>query len=277
VIAPRRASRPGISKPRLEDPTSEELETCPFCAGREDRTPPETFALPEGREPDTPGWQVRVVPNLYPAFERQEVVVHTPRHARSIAELDEVELELVAQAWKERWHAALDASFGYIHAVINEGQEAGASLPHSHSQLVWLHEPPPAAREENVSAFGEYVQRELADGRRVVLEREGVAVLCPYASRVPYELLVIPIEHHEDAFNGVLLEEALIYAAEAIRRLQHVEGHVPLNLWLHDTLHWHIEVVPRLTVFAGVELGAGIYVNPLPPEQAAQALREARS
>jgi UDPglucose--hexose-1-phosphate uridylyltransferase len=202
------------------------------------------------------------------------VVVHSPRHVRSIAELDERELTLIAEAWKARWDAAVDASFDYMHAVINEGKPAGASLSHSHSQLVWLREPPPAARKE--ADFDAYLRQELDDGGRVVLKREEIVVLCPYASRVPYELLVAPVERHEDAFNGVLLEEALIYTAEAVRRLHHLEGQVPLNLWVHDTGYWHIEVLPRLTVFAGVELGAGIYVNPLPPEEAAQRLRRAR-
>jgi UDPglucose--hexose-1-phosphate uridylyltransferase len=273
VIAPRRADRPGLPTFSLEEPTAEELEACPFCEGRESRTPPETFSLPAGHKPDTPGWQVRVVPNLYPAFERQEVVVHSPRHVRSIAELDEHELELIAKAWRARWDAAMDASFDYMHAVINEGKAAGASLPHSHSQLVWLREPPPAARGE--SDLDIYLRSELEDGERVVLQREQIAVLCPYASRTPYELLVAPVEPHEDAFNGVLLEEALIAAAEAVRRLHRLEGGVPLNLWVHDTRYWHLEIVPRLTVFAGVELGAGIYINPLPPEEAARALRQA--
>ncbi|HUH21298.1 MAG TPA: hypothetical protein VLZ09_05455, partial [Gaiellaceae bacterium] len=99
AVAPGRSGRPGAEQPRLGPPTEEELESCPFCEGREDRTPPEVLALaPDDREPDTPGWSVRVVPNKYPAFERQEVVVHSPQHRRSIAELGLEQLELVAEA-----------------------------------------------------------------------------------------------------------------------------------------------------------------------------------
>jgi UDPglucose--hexose-1-phosphate uridylyltransferase len=275
VIAPRRGDRPGLPRFDFDEPTPEELAACPFCEGREEQTPPETFALPAGREPDTPGWQVRVVPNLYPAFERQEVVIHSPRHVRSIAELGESEIRLVATAWKARRHDAAEPSVAYMHAAINEGRPAGASLPHSHSQLVWLHEPPPVAREEaDVDA---YLRQELDDAERLVLEQEQIIVLCPYASRVPYELLVAPVERQVDAFNGDLLDAALVATAEVVRRLRNLEGPVPLNLWVHDTGYWHIEVVPRLTVFAGVELGAGIYLNPLPPEQAARALQQARA
>src|SRR5262249_59425151 len=98
VVAPGRAQRPGASaRADLDLPTEDELLSCPFCEGREDRTPPETFAIrPGGSQPDTPGWKVRVVPNLYPVFEHHEVVVSTPRHVRSFGELDEEEVGAVA-------------------------------------------------------------------------------------------------------------------------------------------------------------------------------------
>jgi UDPglucose--hexose-1-phosphate uridylyltransferase len=269
VIAPRRAKRPGTSRPQPEEQTPEELDRCPFDEGREDRTPPETFALPEGRQPDTPGWQVRVVPNLYPAFERQEVVVHSPHHVTSVADLSEGELLTVASAWQARALAAREDNFPYVHAVVNEGRAAGASLLHSHSQLVWLRSAPPAVTAERREdcAVCELLEDEM-------LEVEPGVVLHK-AGRAPYELLIAPPEHEELGFGSPLLGWALHALARAIRLLHAVEGRVPLNAWLHAEGHWHIEVVPRLTVFAGIELGAGIYVNPLPPEQAAQALRQA--
>jgi UDPglucose--hexose-1-phosphate uridylyltransferase len=135
VIAPDRAKRPGAARAQLDPPTAEELESCPFCAGHEEMTPPQTLALP-----DQGDWRVRVVPNLYPALERQEVVVHSRRHIRSLAELEGDEPELIAEAWQRR--AAAEA--GYVHALVNEGREAGSSLPHSHSQLAWLPDPPSA-------------------------------------------------------------------------------------------------------------------------------------
>lgn len=255
VTAPGRAKRPGASPPLEPPPDPGELDACPFCAGREDRTPPETLRLPAGGD-----WQVRVVPNLYPAFERQEVVVHSPDHLRSITELSNERLELVAKAWRQ-----LAGGGGYIHAIVNEGRAAGASLPHTHSQLVWLREPPPAvAREGSMDA--------VLDGEPV-LERGGVAVVCPRVSADPYEMRIAPPRPEAGAFTSELLAVALQAAAEALRRLRAVEPGAPANLWLHDGPWWHFHLVPRLTVPAGIELGAGIHVNPLPPAEAAARLR----
>ena len=133
----------------MEPATQDEIESCPFCEGREDRTPPETYAAgPPDRLADTPRWTARVVPNLYPALERQEVVIHSPRHVRSFAELHDDEVAAVAQAWHLRRVAAREEGFAYLHLVLNEGKAAGASLAHSHSQLVWFREQPPAVVEE---------------------------------------------------------------------------------------------------------------------------------
>ena len=248
----------------FEEATAEELETCPFCEGREARTPPETFALgrPFG-EPDTPGWTVRVVPNLYPALERQEVVVHSPRHARSFAELEDAEVELVAKAWEERARIARSEGFPYVHAMVNEGRYAGASLAHSHSQLVWLREPPPALEVETGSP-GELLEAALE------IAAEGAHVLaCHPAGRVPYEMVITT---RDGSFE---LARALHLLREAASKLRAIEGPVPWNAWLHAGEHPHLEIVPRLTVFAGLELGAGIYVNVVAPEEAAAALRGA--
>jgi len=234
-----------------------ELENCPFCAGREDRTPPETLRLGDGPT----GWGVRVVPNLYPALERQEVVVHGPEHRRSLAELGDATLELVAEAWQRR---ARDEG-GTVFALVNEGHDAGASLPHSHSQLAWLPGAPPVVAAEHGLPDTE-----------TILERDGLVAGCPVASRVPYELLVAPARPEESGLASELLPAALRLLAELVRRLRSVlGGEVPFNAWLHEGEHWHLEVVPRTTRLAGLELGAGVWVNPVPPEQAAATLRGA--
>jgi UDPglucose--hexose-1-phosphate uridylyltransferase len=106
----------------------------------------------------------------------------------------------------------------------------------------------------------------------VVVERDGLVLLCPYAGRSPYECLIAPLEHDPEGF-GPQLGAALGLAAEALRRLGDAERPLPVNLWLHETGHWHLELLPRVTVFASLELGAGHYVNTLAPEQAAAALR----
>lgn len=281
VVAPARSRRPGAPQGRIEEPCAEELESCPFCEGREERTPPESLALPPApaREPDTPGWSVRVVPNLYPAFEHQEVVIHSGRHVRSFADLDPREVDLVADAWRARALAARGRGFDYVHALVNEGRAAGASLAHSHSQLVWLREEPPAVAGERGAecALCELLEAVAGGaGRALALSEEGrVRSFCPPAGRVPYEVVIAP-PHEPGAFTSELLPVALRLLGDAVRRLRTVEGPVPWNAWLHGGPHWHVELVPRLTVLAGIELGAGIYVNTLDPEDAARALRGAQ-
>ena len=200
------------------------------------------------------------MPNLFPAFERQEVVVHTPRHARSIAELDDAELADAAEAWRRRREAVPD---GYLHALVNEGRQAGSSLPHTHSQLVWLPEAPPET------------QRTVDRKRWIeVAARDGLVLACPFASRLPYELVVAPAKSRSGAFADELLPAALQLLGEAVRRVHRVAGAVPLNAWLHDSEDWHLELLPRLSIIAGVELGAGWWINALAPEDAAGDLRD---
>jgi UDPglucose--hexose-1-phosphate uridylyltransferase len=251
AVAPARASRPGASSV-IQD----EAASCPFCAGHEDRTPPETLRLGSGPT----GWDVRVVPNLYPALERQEVVVHSPDHRRSLGELADPTLDLVAEAWQRRAH---DVG-GTVFPMVNEGFEAGASLAHSHSQLVWLPGPPPALKAE----------RGLPQGTRI-LERDGLVALCPRASRAPYEVSIAPAGGERGGLESDLLGPALRLLAELVRRVQRAYGSpVPLNAWLHDGTPWHLELLPRTTRLAGLELGAGVYVNPVAPEDAAALLRD---
>jgi UDPglucose--hexose-1-phosphate uridylyltransferase len=248
VIAPGRAKRPGAARATLDPPTAQELDACPFCAGHEERTPPQTLVLPEDGD-----WRVRVVPNLYPALERQEVVVHSRRHIRSLAELEGDEPELIAAAWQRR---AADVP-GYVHALVNEGRAAGSSLPHGHSQLVWLPEPPPARARPRLEVFHE---GELVAG-------------CPWASRLPYETVVAPREPDAAGIHSALLGPAVRLLAGVVRRLHAIEGPVPLNAWLeHDERDWRLVLLPRMTILAGLELGAGIFVNTLPPEEAAARL-----
>jgi UDPglucose--hexose-1-phosphate uridylyltransferase len=300
VIAPARARRPGAD--RLAPEPEDDVAGCPFCEGREGATPPETFAIgPPGRPADAPGWRVRVVPNKFPAFGpwsdegdrgglfarraalgRQEVVIHSPRHVRTLADLSSRELEQVAQAWQARAAAAKEQGFPYVQVLVNEGRAAGASLQHSHSQLVWLEGEPPLVEQEGRAQKAEggcvlcrVLADELEQRIRVVSERDGLVLLCPFAGRQPYELLVAPRECESAPFESPLLGAALGLVAEGLRRLRVAEGPVPVNVWLHPVGHWHLEVVPRLTVLAGLELGSGYFVNTLAPESAAGVLREA--
>ena len=192
------------------------------------------------------------MPNLYPAFQRQEVVVHSPDHVRSFAELDDDRVELVGEAWQRR----MDDVRGPVLALVNEGRLAGASLPHSHSQLVWTDLP--AEDADRLPGLLE---------PHPVAERNGVVAAVHPVGAGPYECLIGPT-----SASGAL-EDALILLRDLVRKLHEVEGVRPWNAWLHHGPPWHLHVLPRLTALAGVELGAGVYVNAVPPEQAAEKLR----
>jgi UDPglucose--hexose-1-phosphate uridylyltransferase len=207
-------------------------------------------------------WRVRVVPNLYPAFERQEVVIHSPEHVRSFAELDDDTLPLIAEAWHER------ADDDSVLAFVNEGRLAGASLPHSHSQLVVLPENPvvDAERPEALAMLDEE--------RLAVDEHEDVVAFAHPAGAAPYECLIVPRGWTSDPFGGRrTLVASLLLLRGLVRRLHAVAGIRPWNAFFHGGAHPHAHFVPRLTALAGLELGAAVYVNIVPPEQAAEALR----
>ncbi|MBA3301476.1 MAG: hypothetical protein H0T15_06360 [Thermoleophilaceae bacterium] len=317
IVAGERAERPGggFSAPPVEplDPESD-----PFLEGHEDRTPPEVDAdRPGGGAPDTPGWRVRVVPNLYPALTpavgdgladplasgrgepdlfasapaagAHEVVVNSPRPVTSISSLDEDEAGAALDMWRRRIRAHPEAR--YVHVIVNEQRTGGASLAHTHSQVYALPFVPAAvARErERFTAYAERTQgrnlledllgEEVRRRERVVAVGEDAVAICPWASRVPFQVQLIPRRprgRFED--DGPLGASTLL---EVLRRLESVlGGPPPLNMWVRTAPHgaewfcWRIDVMPRLTYLAGLEMGAGVNLNIVPPERAAQLLRD---
>jgi len=319
IVAGERAGRPGgefavAPRPPI-DPEGD-----PFLEGHEDRTPPELAALrPGGGEPDTPGWLVRVVPNLYPALTggeaapppddplasgrgqpdlfssrpavgAHEVIVNSPRPVSSLAELEPEALETAMGMWRDRMDAHADAE--YVHLIVNEGREAGASLPHTHAQLYALGFVPAAiARErERFTAWHDRTQgRNLLEDllqeevrlreRMIAVDSEAVAI-CPYAARVPFHIQVVPrrprARYEDDGpLGAAMLRQVLL-------RLEAVLGGVPaFNLWVRTaprgttSFCWRIDILPRLAQPAGLELGSGVNLNIVPPELAAERLRDA--
>src|SRR5262249_38545013 len=147
-----------------------------------------------------------------------------------------------------------------------------ASLPHTHSQLVWLEGPPPEVERELQA--GSCPACDLPGGDELVIaERDGVVLRAAWAGRMPYELFVAPARHESDPWRSERPAAAFRLAGEGLRRLHALEGPCPMTLWFHASRHWHIEILPRLTTLGGIELGAGYFLNPLPPETAAAALR----
>jgi UDPglucose--hexose-1-phosphate uridylyltransferase len=319
IVAGERAGRPG-GELGAEPRPPVDPERDPFLEGHEDRTPPELHALrPDGGAPNTPGWLVRVVPNLYPALApgepgaladplaagrgqpalfsarpaagAHEVIVNTPRALAPLAELDGGELETAMGVWRERMRAHSETA-EYVHVIVNEGAEAGASLPHTHAQLYALGFVPAAvARErERFTAWHERTQgRNLLEDlvqeevrlreRLVAVDGEAVAI-CPYASRVPFQVQLVPRRPRPRFDDDGPLAAGLLL--DVLRRLETVLGAVPpFNLWVRTaprgatSFCWRIDLLPRLAQLAGLEIGAGVNLNIVPPEHAAERLRDA--
>lgn len=278
LFTPGRAGRPGATgrTTRVDD-----ARDCPFCEGHEALTPPEVdaFAAHE-RAPDTPGWTIRVVPNKYPALPGHEVVVHGPSHTVAVVDTVPGVLEQALRMWGRRRevHRALGAAV--LLAGINEGAGAGASLPHSHSQLVPFAEAPPdQVRRGEAFATGCPLCELLAepDGH-VVADADALRALCPPWSRLPYELLVVPEQHAPEVGDHEALARAVRTLATMLRDLFGAE--LSWNAMLHEApltgggWHWHMELTPRLTVWGLIELGAGVWVNVVDPLDAAATLRD---
>ena len=311
IIAGDRAGRPGGELSADAAPPLDP-ERDPFLEGHEDRTPPELYAVrPGGGGPDTPGWSVRVVPNLYPALNEDspapgpdanpdlfwasaargghEVIINSPQPVTSLSELDPAQVGAAMEVWRERMRSHADAA--YVHVIVNERREAGASLPHTHAQLYALDFVPAAIARER-ERFGAYatrtmgsnlladlVQEEVRRRERVVAVNSDTVMIAAYAGRVPFQLMIAPRAprpRFED--DGPLGHEML---HDALRRLAARLGAAPpLNLWVRtapagaEHFSWRIDILPRLTHLAGLELGAGVNLNIVAPEQAATELRE---
>jgi UDPglucose--hexose-1-phosphate uridylyltransferase len=280
VVAPGRSARPGAlgRTTRIAD-----AATCPFCEGHEAMTPPEVLAL--GRAaggPDTPGWTVRVVPNKFPAIPGQEVVIHGPAHVTAFAELPGEVVREALVAWELRRAHHRAAGAAYLLAAINEGPAAGASLDHSHSQLVPFDHVPPAVADEVPAFAGECALcAALRDeDARTIRRADGLRTFAPRWSRFAYELWIVPEAHGGEPDAPAALAAALLHAARSLRAV--LGDALAWNAVLHapplrgdDPFHWHVEIWPRLAVAASVELGAGIWVNIVDPDVAARELRSA--
>jgi UDPglucose--hexose-1-phosphate uridylyltransferase len=293
---------------------------CPFCYGNESKTPPEVLVYGRnGSGKDTPGWSIRVVPNKFPAlqiegdldregeglFDRMngigahEVIIETPDHQSTLATLPEKSVEEVLWAYRDRMlDLKNDKRFRYILLFKNHGEAAGASLEHTHSQLIALPIVPKRVREEVDKSkryfeekerciFCDMIRQEVETTTRVISENEHFIALAPYAPRFPFETWILP-RQHSSAFEN---HQSPIYASLAkllrdlLRRLDGVLDRPAYNYVVHtspigeeinDHFHWHIEMMPKLTKVAGFEWGTGFYINPTPPEEAARFLREAQ-
>ena len=315
-----------ISTERQKRPTDFLLESvqiaadpwCPFCEGHEQMTPRELLAVGRnGAGPDGPGWRLRVIPNQFPVLrvegtlDRQgeglfdkmngigahEVIIESPKHEDTLATLDASAVEEVLWAARERVQdLKRDRRFRYIIMFKNHGAAAGASLDHSHSQLIALPIVPREVRDEVDGArhhyetkercvFCDILRQEIGDGRRLIAENADMVAIAAYAPRFPFETWMLPRRHQavfEDAPRQEFASLAVLLR-DVLRRMNKALQFPPYNLLIHsaplaepvgDYYHWHVEIIPKLTKVAGFEWATGFYLNPTAPEEAAQVLRE---
>ncbi|MFH0811188.1 MAG: galactose-1-phosphate uridylyltransferase [Pseudomonadota bacterium] len=291
---------------------------CPFCPGNEHTTPPEVMAYGrDGGRPDTSGWTLRVTPNKFPALviegnlDKQgeglydkmsgigahEVIIESPTHNDTLATVSVKKFAEILQSYRDRLiDLSRDMRFKYILVFKNFGEKAGASLEHTHSQLIALPVLPELVVEELSGAreyfrykercvFCDIVRQELLQGTRIVGENQHFIAATPYAPRSPFETWILPKRHvtsYVDMWPDEYWSLAELFS-ETMRRLDKALCGCAYNFVLHTSplrdreleyYHWHFEIMPKLTLIAGFEWGSGFFINPTPPEDAAKYLRE---
>lgn len=307
-----RAARPQAFDERHLPVEQDPVEPCPFCPGTEDVEPLAVYD-----EEGVGRWQVRVVPNRYPVFSGSvdrsmvvtnhgpvfsearangchEILVFTPQHEASWADLDDDQVELAMTAVRGRIeaHAGSRGGIRYTQVIVNHGREAGASMAHPHGQVVGIPFVPKDLADEE-AAFLRFaggcimcttLEAEVEAGHRIVLEDDLTVAVCPYWSGTPYELLLIPRAHegHLDAAKPADAAAVGRALRSLLGRLRETLGDVAYNVVFHTAphgheslYHWHVHVLPKLTTRAGFELGTGVLVNIVQPERAAAELNGA--
>ncbi len=316
IISTERLKRPSDFNEKKAEKT--EAGFCPFDYGNEDKTPPEILAIrKDGSHPNKPGWTLRVVPNKFPALQIEgdlnregngmydrmngigahEVIIETQEHNLLMSSFPVPVMKDVLWTYRERIKdLRRDRRFKYVLIFKNHGEAAGASLEHTHSQLIALPVIPIAVEEELSGSkdyydykerciFCDMIRQEIAEKERLVTQNTDFIAFEPYASRFPFETWILPRRHfsHYEATSDDLLETLANIFLEVIGKLDRALDHPPFNFMLHTTpfttdqidhYHWHFEIIPILTKVAGFEWGTGFFINPTPPESAAGYLRE---
>lgn len=323
IIATERGKRPSDFK--FKESSLAADKPCPFCEGNEALTPPEIDAdRLTGTDKDTSGWLTRTVPNKYPAltgesdlekksqgiFQRckgvgkHEVIIENPNHDKQLADLSVEDVKRVISVYKRRsLELSKDKRFKYILIFKNYGLAAGASLEHSHTQLVSLPIVPRRVSEEFESMRSYFeskktcilcdmIKQEKSEKFREIYENEYFYAFCPFASRSPFEITIAP-KKHKASFTDISEVEIDSFARilkDILGRVKLLLDNPPYNFIIHTNslngngddfesgknggYHWHVEIMPSLSKIAGFEWGTGFYINSTPPELAAKYLKE---
>ncbi|MFA6383856.1 MAG: galactose-1-phosphate uridylyltransferase [Candidatus Omnitrophota bacterium] len=304
-----------------DEPQNWRPGACPFCYGNESSTPSEIIAIRNnGTAANTPGWQVRVVPNKFPALQIEgdlerrplgmydmtsgigahEIVIESPYHHKDLSDLLDSEVANILHMYFQRaLDLEKDRRFKYVMIFKNNGHGAGASLEHPHTQIIALPMVPKIVKEEIRGAknyfeyrerciFCDIIRQEVEDKERIVMENRNFMAFCPFVSRFPFEIWIMP-KKHASYFCQTPVEQIpdlAVMLKGIIARVKKVFGNTAYNFIIHtspinsdgqamDSYHWHLEFMPKLTRVAGFEWGTGFYLVPTPPELAAKFLREA--
>ena len=294
-------------------------DLCPFCPGQERLTPREVLAYratPTASNSD--GWTVRVIPNKFPALQVEgdlgregiglydrmngigahEVIIETNDHKLALSDLPPKRIEDVLWAYRDRMvDLKGDLRFRYIMVFKNHGPAAGATLEHSHSQLVAMPVVPTSVidevegcrthfRQRERCIYCDIIRQELSERERIVADNPEFLSVTPFAPRFPFEMWILPKRHaaYFEESQRSQFEWLARILSDSLRRMDRVLGRPAFNFMLHTSplhektgefYHWHLEIMPKLTQVAGFEWGTGLYVNPVLPEEAAKFLREA--
>jgi len=302
-----------------------ETKFCPFCETNEASTPPEVFAIRSpGSFPNGPGWSVRVVPNSAPRLRIEgelvpradgfhdlmngvgahEIIAETPRHDRSLHELEIHKISDVIRAYVARMvDLERDKRVRYVLIFKNHGEGAGAhTISHSISQLVALPVTPRAVKTKLMIArdyfaakerciYCDVLQQEIKGRKRVIAENADFLAIAPFASRFPFEMAIFP-KSHNSAFSRISpgqVESLARILRDVLGKLDNTVGGPPSNLspqdrpflrpaapgcWntIEDDFHWHMEILPQIVRVTGFEWASGFFYNPVPPETAARCL-----
>ncbi len=280
-------------------------------------TPPAIVTYPaKGPAAAKSSWQLRVIPNKFPAlrieenaertgtglydriggFGAHEVIIENPDHGREIADLELEEVELILRVYRDRClDLRKDKRIRYILIFKNYGSKAGASLEHPHSQLIALPIVPSRVLGEMHGAtdhfilterciYCDMIEQENIEKKLGVFSDNDFMSMAPFASRFPFETWVLPKEHASsfDSLQDKKLKSLARVLQTTLRKMKEALGDPAYNFMIHtcsfearesENFHWHIEIIPQLTEVAGFELGTGFYLNPAPPELAAEKLR----
>jgi UDPglucose--hexose-1-phosphate uridylyltransferase len=333
LVATARGMRPRKEEERIERKAEAHIDRCPFCTGNEDKTPPTIAAWPNEQD-----WAVRVVENLYPVlgeeppdsnlvfglqqvivgYGRHEVIIDHNNHGISMHEMSKQHLVTLLSAYRERMIALYEADkrIRYVLVFKNFGPAAGASIPHTHSQVIAMPVVP-----ENVLNEVQYarlhhdkhhqciycslinealtfeatiydresgeIRRKINVGQYIIERSEKFIAIKPFASRYEWEVHILPLQHEAD-FTNVReedLEDMARLLKRTMARLDSVIGGAQYNFFLHSlphgeehaedapAYHWHLEICPRTSIPTGFELGSGLFVSTISPEDAAEQLR----